>query len=93
MPEIDHAFIELQRQTEHLEFCGKDCSYEHKRDQPELHKRAVCLVCGIHQPSGHVLLNSPAGGRPIARVCSHHSLWELIGLPHDINIQLTLVSS
>src|SRR5258708_5096555 len=41
---LDNDFVQLQRDTAHLERCGASCSYEHKRDAPDLHKRADCLL-------------------------------------------------
>lgn len=76
---IDNEFLELQRVTEHLEFCGTNCNYEHKRDFPLRHKPANCLLCHTHKPSGHVVVTN-AEGKNIGRVCSSHSYWDTIKL-------------
>jgi hypothetical protein len=73
----DEAFIELQRDTAHLEYCSDGCSFEHKRDYPDMHQPANCLICGEHRPRGHVMTTQP-GNRffGFGRICSGHTLFE-----------------
>lgn len=73
----DAEFVKLQRDTEHLEMCGKACTFEHKRDEPEKHKPSNCMICGAVRPVGHVMVKDEDGAH-IGRVCSSHSFWEMV---------------
>lgn len=40
------------------------------------------MICGAPQPPGHVTVNT-ARGRRVGRVCSKHTLWEIISHSSD----------
>ncbi len=41
-------------------------------------KREDCMLCGAKQPPGHVLVRTADGTKREGRVCSSHTLWEVI---------------
>ncbi len=70
-------FDRLQSETADMEYCSPSCTHEHKRDFPEEHFMADCLVCGQHRPVGHVIVGFPQNRMmPMGRVCSRHTLME-----------------